>query len=286
MLSILYSLLSFKIGIANHGHLKYTINTMRPFYCRIGSKRKVADALIQMFPVHETYVEPFFGGGAVFWAKEPSHVEILNDLDHVLIEDYNLIRTAPPFSPKYPVLTSIPAQTRLMHKPHKTKQEAIVAALYRRCNGFGGRYTTDKIYRDTSHESKLENIAEYKARLRDAALTELPYERVIRKYDGNDSFFFLDPPYENSGGLGYAKGSESFDFEELARILSHIRGKFLLTINDSPYIREVFNDFHIFPYIIRGHHSPRGNIGKQDRPELIITNYKVPSRLLENLKVL
>lgn len=274
--------MSFKTGVANHRYLKSTIDIMRPFYCRIGTKSKIADALIQMFPVHETYVEPFFGGGAIFWRKDPSHVEVLNDLDSALIDDYTLLQHAPPFSPKYPILTSMDAMTRLVHKPHKTQQEKIVAALYRRCNGFSGRLVSDKVYRDSSHETKLEHIADYKGRLNDATLTELSYERVIRKYDGSETFFFLDPPYENSKNIGYVAGSEKFDFEELARVLSHVRGKFLLTINDSPYIREVFNEFKIFPYIIKGHHSV-GNIGKNDRPELIITNYKVPSKLLENL---
>ena len=255
---------------------------MRPFYCRIGTKSKIADALIQMFPVHETYVEPFFGGGAIFWRKDPSRVEVLNDLDSALIEDYNLLQHAPLFSPKYPILTSMDAMTRLVHKPHKTHQEKIVAALYRRCNGFSGRPVTGKIYKDVSHEDKLEHIADYKGRLNDATLTELSYERVIRKYDGSDTFFFLDPPYENSKNIGYVAGSEKFDFEELARVLSHVRGKFLLTINDSPYIREVFNDFKIFPYVIHKKHPEMG-LGKNDRPELIITNYKVPTKLLENL---
>ena len=87
---------------------------MKPFYCRIGTKSKIADALIQMFPVHETYVEPFFGGGAIFWRKDPSRVEVLNDLDSALIEDYNLLRHAPPFSSKYPILTSMTAMERLL----------------------------------------------------------------------------------------------------------------------------------------------------------------------------
>ena len=68
---------------------------MKPFFCRQGSKRKYSDALESLFPKHHTYVEPFLGGGAVFWEKQPSAVEIINDLDDGLITDYELILSAP-----------------------------------------------------------------------------------------------------------------------------------------------------------------------------------------------
>src|SRR5262249_17923182 len=46
----------------------------------IGGKNKIAKAIIKFFPKHQTYVEPFAGGAQVFFHKEPSKVEVLNDL--------------------------------------------------------------------------------------------------------------------------------------------------------------------------------------------------------------
>lgn len=51
----------------------------------VGGKNRLANAIIRLFPKHKTYVEPFAGGAQVFFHKEPSAVEILNDLDFEIV---------------------------------------------------------------------------------------------------------------------------------------------------------------------------------------------------------
>lgn len=51
----------------------------------LGGKSRLAERLIALFPPHTTYVEPFAGGAQVFFHKEPSKVEVLNDLDGELV---------------------------------------------------------------------------------------------------------------------------------------------------------------------------------------------------------
>ena len=46
-----------------------------------GSKWNIADWILSFFPKHHSYVEPFFGSGAVFFRKEKSNIETINDLD-------------------------------------------------------------------------------------------------------------------------------------------------------------------------------------------------------------
>jgi DNA adenine methylase len=262
---------------------------MKPFFCRIGSKRKYSKALVSLFPPHKTYVEAFFGGGAVFWEKEPSSVEVVNDLDTTLMADYSRVATAPSFSSAYPILTSETSQNKFLSETHRSKAARIVESLLRRCNGYGGNYikkdskrgvyTDDRphrVFKVTTHESKLQSIGEYKARLSHATLLITTYASVFNKYDASDAFFFLDPPYEMSKGIGYAKGSESFDFDEFADALRDLEGKFLVTINDSPYIRQVFKGFNLYRYVVKGHHSETSGIGAKDRKELLITNYTLP----------
>lgn len=231
-----------------------------------------------MFPPHKVYVEPFFGGGAVFFEKEPSEVEVVNDLDSDLIRDYKRVLTAPPFGKAYPILETIDEQMRFLSHPHKDKPSQIVEALVRRCNGFNGRFiVANRVWSEGSHESKLRMLGEYKKRLRQAHLLNQSYEKVLCEYDGDSTFFFLDPPYEMSESLGYAKGSESFDFEALARELRKLKDKFLMTLNDSAYIRKVFKGFKVYRYVVEGHHS--GNsIGTKDRPEVLVTNYDLPRK--------
>jgi DNA adenine methylase len=98
----------------------------------------------------------------------------------------------------------------------------------------------------------------------------------------------MDPPYEESNNLTYAKGSGSFDFDRFAEVVSGIKGKWVITINDSPYIRKIFNKFNVVPVVIVGHHNKNGNedktsktIGTEDRPELIISNFQFPKDVKE-----
>lgn len=190
---------------------------------------------------------------------------------------------------------TLTSQNRFLTETHTTIPDKVIESLLRRCNGFGGRYlettgvtqaTDGRIQKVTLHKTKLQRMGEYKARLEHATILNQDYRKVIKKYDSGKTFFFLDPPYEMSKGINYAKGSETFDFEELAKTLRGIKGDFLMTINDSPRIREVFREFKIYPYIVKGHHSETSPIGSKDRKELLVSNYKLPKKMeLEGGKI-
>jgi len=55
-----------------------------------GGKQKLASLIIGMIPEHKVYCEPFFGGGAVFFAKMPSFLECINDINEVLMTFYKV----------------------------------------------------------------------------------------------------------------------------------------------------------------------------------------------------
>lgn len=55
-----------------------------------GGKQQLADEIIRMMPSHKIYVEPFFGGGAVFFAKGKSPCEVINDIDDRIITFYEV----------------------------------------------------------------------------------------------------------------------------------------------------------------------------------------------------
>ena len=68
------------------------------------------------------------------------------------------------------------------------------------------------------------------------------YKSVILNNNTSNAFFFIDPPYEKSKDL---YKDSIIDYEELAIVLSKVKGKFILTLNDSPDIRRIFNKFKI-----------------------------------------
>src|SRR6267378_621871 len=68
-------------------------NKMKPPLTYYGGKQNLSKLIISLVPKHHLYCEPFFGGGAVFFAKEPSPVEIINDTNGELINFYRVIKT-------------------------------------------------------------------------------------------------------------------------------------------------------------------------------------------------
>lgn len=224
----------------------------------------------------------------MFFGKTPSEIEVVNDLDAKLMEDYRRILNAPVDPKSYTILKTEKKQNDFLDQPGKSIADKVYESILRRCNGFGGTYVkksgvyTDdrrgRLYKVTTHEAKIKNMGEYKKRLGNAMLLTQDYRKVIQKYDSKETFFFLDPPYEMSQGIGYAKGSEDFDFVKLADTLRGIKGSFLMTINDSPYIRKAFHGFKLHPYIVKGHHSVASGVGSKDRPELFISNYNLPKK--------
>lgn len=57
-----------------------------------GGKQRLAEMIIQMIPKHRIYCEPFFGGGAVFFAKPKSYLEVINDTNERLITFYKQVQ--------------------------------------------------------------------------------------------------------------------------------------------------------------------------------------------------
>ncbi len=58
-----------------------------------GGKQKLAETILSMIPKHRIYCEPFFGGGAVFFAKPPAELEVINDTNGELINFYKVLKT-------------------------------------------------------------------------------------------------------------------------------------------------------------------------------------------------
>ena len=88
------------------------------------------------------------------------------------------------------------------------------------------------------------------------------------KYDSPDTFFFIDPPYENTNKSFYKDIDMNYD--ELSFILQNLKGKFLLTINDSPNIRKIFRQFKIKKINVQSFWQ---SDNPKIRKELFIMNY-------------
>lgn len=246
-----------------------------PFFCRVGSKRPILDDLLKLVPPSfKLYVEPFAGGAALLW-NIPFQKAILNDLDKGLISAYSLIKKSSSNPSDYPTVEGVLNVQNFVNKDYTRNEDKLIKFLFLQCNVFGSLPNKTKIYKGTNQRRKINNIQLYKDKLKNTTLISQDYKKVIRKYDSPDTFFFLDPPYAKSKGL---YNDDIIDYDELKDILKTIKGKFMLTLNDSPRFRNLFRDFNVKGISVR---SP-SNIEQfqRKRAELIITNYNlVPNKM-------
>jgi DNA adenine methylase len=253
------------------------IANIPPPFCRQGNKFPMREEIIRLIPRHKRYVEPFLGSGAIFYNKPPllSQENILNDLDKNTYDQHRFLRDAPTNPEKYPHgLITIPAIKRFYKKTPTTAAERLIHAKIEACNGFSGSPVGASygIYRKADPTKVLKNLPFYKSRLKNAILLNQDYAAVVKTYDSPDTFFFFDPPYERTRSIyGYGEHKD-FDYTKLLEVLRSIRGKFLMTINDSPTIREAFKEFHIQKTKVYARWS-RKTKKTENRNELFIMNY-------------
>ena len=253
----------------------------RPIFCRVGSKYRLRDKIVPLIPAHKTYVEPFAGSSAIFFAKPKAERNVLNDLDAGVVKGLHLIQKAPTDMESYPDVKGRDSHRRLWNSTATTTGQKIAKRITETCSGFMSMpiKKTKNIFKGPSIRAKVRHIGEFKEKLQGVKILSKDYAKVISQYDSPSTFFFLDPPYEDTDkSFGYAE-DKGFDFDRLRDTLKRIKGNFLMTINDSPKIRELYSGFQQRPFIADTgiHQSPgSGKREKYVRKELYISNYKLP----------
>lgn len=249
----------------------------------VGGKNRIANSIIERFPPHKTYVEPFAGGAQVLFRKEPSAVEILNDLDGELVNFYRVCQSHHSELVRYMhfMLLSRKWFAQLQRTPPESLTDIQRAAryLYLQKVAFGGRVRSQSygffvIAPNRFGPHKIPNlIEETHARLAGVQIECSPYEEVLTRYDRPTTFFYLDPPYY--GIKLYRHNLEHGDFETMSRRLARLKGKFLLSLNDTPEVRKIFKTFRFEPISIAYSVQRKGE--RQHR-EVLISNYAPQSQ--------
>ncbi len=251
-------------------------------FCWVGGKNRLRGEIIKRLPHHTCYVEVFGGAGWVLFGKNPSVAEVYNDIDGELVNFFRVVKNCHrAFVLAFDWLL---VSRRIFHDyihTHPDDLDEIQRAVrfyYIIQTSFASKWDTPSFgYAKTGGPGlNLENLYEkitgiYK-RLRHVYIEEGSFSEVIARYDGPETCFFLDPPYYQVSG-GYRHNLVATDYAELIKTLKGIEGKFLLTINDHPDMRNLFADYVIeeveVPYSISRNQESRGRYG-----ELMIRNYK------------
>ena len=250
---------------------------LKPPISRMGGKSKLRKTIIEMIPEHSCYIELFFGAGWVYFGKEPSKVEVINDIDKELINLFKMIKY---HAPEIERQLEYEFSGRDVFEEYKhctleylTEIHRAVRFLYLISQSFAGKGkdfgygTTSRPKPQIFYKDVLDDLKE---RLRNTYVENLSFEKIIDKYDREHSFFFCDPPYFETAGYGNEFGEKEHLL--LRDNLKGMKGKFLLTINDHDKVREWYKDFNIkevqVNYSVSRNKEARGKY-----KELIITNY-------------
>jgi DNA adenine methylase len=213
-----------------------------------GGKLNMLKHILPNSPDHRIYTESYFGGGAVFFAKEPSASEIINDTNAMVVNFYEVCKNdfenlkhkieATLFSRA----TYTVAHT-MYRMPHLFPQLQLAWAFYVATNmGFSssiGSWGFDKYGKRVKafHNKKLQFDGSIFKRLSHAQIEHNDACKVIATYDTNDTFHYIDPPYFNTH-QGHYTGYAMVDFERLLTVLSQVQGKFLLSSFPSEILTE------------------------------------------------
>ena len=251
----------------------------------IGGKSKMVNKLLPIIPKHKCYVEVFGGAGWLLFAKEPSTVEILNDFDSNLMNFWSVVKNNPDQfidSFEYVLVSRETFDAYKQKYKNNEYKDAIEKAhifYYLVEAGFASDMKSPVFGTKCQSKSRLrigkvdKSISQAYKRLQSVTIENKSFEKLFKIYDSPDTFYYLDSPYRNTKQYAVGKFTDE-QYKSLADCCKKSKGKWLYTINDDPYIRELFKDFNIRTQDVYYSVSKTEN-GRHDFKELIITNYDI-----------
>lgn len=263
-----------KLKIQNKG---YKMSSLIPYF---GGKNRRANTIIKRITPHTCYVEVFAGAAGVLFRKEPAKAEVLNDLDKELVTFHRVIKHHPEeFHRQFKyILVGRDEFDKMLQIDPETLTDIQRACLYfyLHKNAPGGKIIGQDSGTATTGSPRfnlfnLESIIhDTWLRLARVCIERLDFRKLINKYDRVHTFFSLGPPYWNIPG--YRHDFVEQDFLDLAEILTGNKGRFLMTINYTPEIREIFKKFTLEGVQIMFSISQKTNARAKHNTELLISN--------------
>lgn len=265
---------------------------MRTPITYFGGKQLLADTILGMMPPHKVYCEPFFGGGAVFFAKGKSFCEVVNDIDDRIITFYDVCQDEHKFLLlQRRIQNTLDSEReflradKIWRNPKSSRSKVELAwAVWLQCNmGYGGSPQGGWKWDNGTSGSHIAVVMDgyrnqftYKIheRMKHVQISCRDALRVIINRDTDETFFFLDPPYPGSTQKHYS-GYSFADFEDLLKLLSSIRGRFILCnfgseLLDS-YVQQNGWRMSVIDMALRvANHTTKGTKRKQ---EVLVYNY-------------
>ena len=209
-----------------------------------GAKWGMAKMIVDLMPQHRSYLEPFFGSGAVLFNKPPSAIETVNDIDGDIVNFFRVLRECPQELASDIAMT--PYSREVFNDAHENRGESEYQRAYTfavRCKMGHGFKTNQKtgfkidVYaRESAYAVRCwnrfpEDLLEAALRLKSVQIENKPALDLIRKFNHDNVLIYADPPYllNTRGGKQYRHEMTEQDHVELLDALKQHKGPVILS---------------------------------------------------------
>ena len=244
---------------------------VRQAFGSYGGKRFLAHKIASYIPYHKTYVEPFAGGAAVLYAKDPSPQEVLNDRDAEIAFMHKFIRDHSPEDrsalAKRDWVIRQETHERLKELKPSTDRDRFYKSFYLTRSSYGKMRGGSFNHANAGVRIDFPaNIERAQARLKNAAVHNKDYRDILKDYDGQDTFFYMDPPYPGKFNLF----DFGFDDAEFKRAIKSLKAKWIVSYPVEQ--ADSFKGYNV--YKVRRRNQMRGPGGNQEWvTEILVSNF-------------
>lgn len=251
---------------------------MNSFISWVGGKKLLRNKILEQFPeagTYDRYIEVFGGAGWVLFFKEKhAKMEVFNDINSQLINLYRCVKYHHEELQKE--LDFILMSREQFFDCREQVNVRGLTDIQRAARfyvmikeSFGSGLHSFGVKKQNINSAK-EYLSQVSERLNQVIIENRDFEHLIKTYDKEKALFYLDPPYYDAEKY-YPDRFDINDHVRLRDILKQIKGKFLLSYNDCPEIRELYKEFNIIE-VSRQDNLATKTESRQYR-ELIIKNY-------------
>lgn len=250
-----------------------------------GAKWGMAKEIVALMPPHRSYLEPFFGSGAVLFNKPPSAIETVNDLDGDIVNFFKVLREQPDKLADYISMT--PYAREVFNEAHENRGTSDFERAYkfaiRSKMGHGFKtyqktgFKIDVYARERSYCVNCWNrlpgdLLEAAERLKEVQIEHQLALDLIRKFNHDNVLIYADPPYllETRGGKQYRCEMTEQDHLDLLDALKQHRGTVILSGYPSEMYDRELSGWH---RITRKSYNQNAD----QRTEVLWCNFEVPS---------
>lgn len=261
----------------------------------VGGKSRLRKHIVSLFPEHTCYVELFSGAAWVLFGKEPSNVEVLNDIDQDLITFFRVVKEKPEelIASFEWELVSRTEFVRLanLNPTQLTDVQRAHRFYYLIMASWGGEFHYPRFQtsiNDGGHGNRLfgalqtleKRIMPVYERLRNVIIENLDWQKCFDRYNHPGALLYIDPPYPDNGCNYVYNMRERSEHELLASKLNQAQCNWLLSSYDTPFIRDLFANYTIIPLEAKsGMNTEKNGNTRVTNKEVVILNYTPPTNV-------